>query len=542
MAKKKKKTRDYTIAALWMEGPLSYLEQLCLKSFVDAGHDVLLYHYGKVTGVPDGVVMADANDILPRTNFLKHERTGSPALHSDLFRYRMLEKSDHTIWADTDAYCMKKFKTKNGHFYGWESEKHINGGVLGLPQDCDTLGELLEYTRDEFAIPTWYGDDYTRELEEKRDAGTPVHASEQPWGVWGPHAVSHFLHKTGEAKYALPQTGLYPFTFKDRRKMLKPRFDTTGYITDDTYSVHLYGRRMRRRLVEAEKDGKPHPQSLLGKLLVKHGIDPDAAPIPQLKPTDTPMAKSAKAAKAKAPAPAAAPVPVPASEKVGRGHLNLTDLADGFGSDKGSTKHRYTELYQMLFLPYRDRAINFLEMGLLIGGPEHGNSPDRPTNDLPSIRMWMEYFPKAKIHGLDVSDFSWFKDKRFSFFRCDMDERDNIAKASAKMPDMDIIIDDASHASHHQQYGFLELFPRLKSGGMYIIEDMRWQPKMMERPGITKTADLFQHYQTNGVFLHSDPDIQAELNSLRHDISGCFVFQAGYNKNKRDQVAVIHKR
>jgi len=49
------------------------------------------------------------------------------------------------------------------------------------------------------------------------------------------------------------------------------------------------------------------------------------------------------------------------------------------------------------------------------------------------------------------------------------------------MPELDIIIDDASHASHHQQKGFLELFPKLKSGGLYIIEDLRWQPKGMEK-------------------------------------------------------------
>lgn len=42
--------------------------------------------------------------------------------------------------------------------------------------------------------------------------------------------------------------------------------------------------------------------------------------------------------------------------------INLTDLADRFGSDKGSTKHRYTELYHLLFNPYRGRKINFLEM------------------------------------------------------------------------------------------------------------------------------------------------------------------------------------
>ena len=75
-----------------------------------------------------------------------------------------------------------------------------------------------------------------------------------------------------------------------------------------------------------------------------------------------------------------------------------------------------------------------------------------------------------------------------------------------------------------------------------MVEDLRWQPKMMEKPGITKTADLFQGYQVEGVFSHNDPEVQEQFNALRKDISGCFVFQAGFNKNKRDQVAVIHKR
>ncbi|WP_228849700.1 class I SAM-dependent methyltransferase [Halocynthiibacter styelae] len=526
-----------TISALWMEGSLSFLEQLCMKSFVDAGHEVILYHYGPLQNVPAGIELADANTILPQKNFLKHERTGSPALHSDLFRYKMLEQSQNTIWADTDAYCMKPFETPNGHFYGWESKTHINGGVLGLPADSETLRELLEFTSDEFAIPSYYGPEYERELQEKKDAGNPVHASEQPWGVWGPHAVTHFLHKTGEAKFALPQEGLYPFTFKDRRMMLKRNFDTSPYITEDTYSVHLYGRRMRARLVEKE-GGAPHRKSLLGQLLVKHDIDPAAAPLPMSR------AQKEAAVQETAPAQVSAPLtePVPASEKYGRGQVNLTDLADQYGSDKGSNKHRYTELYQMLFLPYRKRKIDFLEMGLQIGGPEHGNHADRETTDLPSIRIWLEYFTKAHIHGLDVSDFSWFKDDRFTFHRCDMDTRENIRNATQEMEEFDIIIDDASHASHHQQNGFLELFPKIKSGGLYVIEDLRWQPDVMEKPGITKTADFFQTYLKTGVFSHSDPEVAAAFNAHRHDISGCFVYQAQFDKRRKDQVLVVNKR
>ncbi|WP_254871559.1 hypothetical protein [Pseudooceanicola sp. HF7] len=536
-----KPTKDYTIAALWMQGPLSFLEQLCLKSFLDAGHrNVVLYHYGELQNVPDGIQLADANEILPQENFLKHERTGSPALHSDLFRYHMLAKSRDTIWADTDAYCVRQFDTPNGHFYGWESPHHVNGGVLGLPHDSDTLAALLDWTTDEYAIPPYYGPDYEAELTAKRDAGTPVHAGEQPWGVWGPHLVTHCLQQTGEIRHALPQEALYPIGFKQRRLMMRPGVDTSGYITENTYSIHLYGRRVRE-FISDRYDGIPHPDSLIGKLLTQHDIDPTLAPIRSRKDRDAAKKETPVAAPAETPAHPVTP-PLPAAEKAGRGQVNLTDLADAYGSDKGSVKHRYTELYQMLFLPYRNRSIDFLEMGLQIGGPEHGKSPDRTTTDAPSIRMWLEYFTKARINGLDVSDFSWFEDPRFTFHRCDMGDRAKLAEVAADLPALDIAIDDASHASHHQQNAFLELFPKVKSGGLYIIEDLRWQPDEMEIPGITKTAAMFQAYAETGAFAHVDPKVAEEFNAQRIDISGSFVFQAKFQKRRKDQVVVIHKR
>lgn len=278
-------TPEYQVAALWIGGPLSFLEQLCLVSFVHAGQHIRLYTYEGVPNVPPGVEVADANEILPQTGYLKHSKTGSPALHSDVFRYHLLAKCDRTIWADTDAYCVKPFTTPNGHFYGWESKKHVNGGVLSFPKDSETLRLLLEHTSDEYTVPVWYGEDYTRELQEKAAAGTPVHAADQPWGVWGPHAITHYLKVTGEIRHALPRVALYPVLFKDRRLILRPAWDSSGTITDETISIHFYGRRMRRRIVGHEPGGIPRPRSLFGKLLKKHGIDPTLAPIP-LKPGD----------------------------------------------------------------------------------------------------------------------------------------------------------------------------------------------------------------------------------------------------------------
>ena len=225
---------------------------------------------------------------------------------------------------------------------------------------------------------------------------------------------------------------------------------------------------------------------------------------------------------------------------------DLTALADRFGSDKGSRKHRYTELYHMLFSPYRDRAVTLLEMGLMIGGPEHGAPADRAVAEPPSVAMWLEYFPKGRVIGLDVSDFSAHQTERFRFIRCDMDSRANIDRAAEEIAAAgapDIIIDDASHASAHQQDAFLALLPVLKPGGLYVIEDLRWQPPAYEakRRGFTKTAALFQSFLTTGEFAHAEPAYAKAMNALRPMISGCFVFQARWEKRRRDQVAVIHK-
>lgn len=85
----------------------------------------------------------------------------------------------------------------------------------------------------------------------------------------------------------------------------------------------------------------------------------------------------------------------------------LTEIANETGTDKGTVHkdgHAYTLVYEPLFEQLRDRPINLLEIGLSIGGPELGQPASRKVTDAPSIRMWHEYFPKARIFGIDISD------------------------------------------------------------------------------------------------------------------------------------------
>lgn len=271
--------REYEIGMLWVEGPLSYVEVLCAKSFLDAGHHVKLYHYKDVQNVPEGVELVHGDSVLSEDRFITHDRTGSYALFSDVFRYHLLQQNDRMIWADLDAYCIKPFESETGHLFAWESDHHINGGVLGLPSDSEALGLLIEMTNDEYHIPEWYNHKERLRLQNLKNTGSPVHVGKLPWGVWGPHAITHYLHITDEAKYAHPIEALYPVRFRNRRYLLRSglsnRVEKT--LSENTYSIHFYGRRVREFL--SRRGGSPQPNSYLEMLLQKHGIDPADAPI-----------------------------------------------------------------------------------------------------------------------------------------------------------------------------------------------------------------------------------------------------------------------
>lgn len=270
---------EVEIGMLWVEGPLSYVEILCAQSFVDAGHHVKLFHYGDIPNAPDSVECVDANTVLRPDTIVTHGRTGSPALFSDMFRYHLLKQNDRMIWADLDAYCVRPFETESGHFHGYASQTLINGGILGMPSDSEALALLLEMCEDQYGIPEWYPDAEIDRLRGLKDNGTPVHVGDLPWGVWGPHALTHFLHKTGEARYSLPVSALYPVSFRDRRQLMKSRMrdKIEALIGPDTYSVHFYGRRVREYLHSL--GGLPQEGSYFDMLLKKHRIDVAAAPV-----------------------------------------------------------------------------------------------------------------------------------------------------------------------------------------------------------------------------------------------------------------------
>ncbi len=171
----------------------------------------------------------------------------------------------------------------------------------------------------------------------------------------------------------------------------------------------------------------------------------------------------------------------------------LDELAILFGTDKATQHptgaHGYTPHYDRLFTPMRDNAIKMLEIG--VGGGE-------------SIRTWLEYFPRALVHGVDLSkDTNPYNTpeskqiERYVFSHGDQSSPEFWSKfLSDYGTSWDIIIDDGGHFNDQIITSFCALWGSLAPGGLYCVEDLGvcyGVGTVFVRPGFPSHSDFFKN-------------------------------------------------
>jgi hypothetical protein len=141
----------------------------------------------------------------------------------------------------------------------------------------------------------------------------------------------------------------------------------------------------------------------------------------------------------------------------------LSQIAQGHDTDKGLQHHCYTPVYDKYFNQFIGKGITFLEIG--IGGYEYKNRGGG------SLNMWAEYFENAKIIGVDLYDKSEIKkDSRVEIHKFRQD--DGMAFFNLFQQGIpDVVVDDASHRNDLTIQTFKVVFPYLKEGAIYVIED-----------------------------------------------------------------------
>lgn len=134
--------------------------------------------------------------------------------------------------------------------------------------------------------------------------------------------------------------------------------------------------------------------------------------------------------------------------------MTLHDIALKYHADKAEP-HDYCRIYEPLFEPLRDKPMALLEIGIQFGN---------------SANTFLEYFHQGEIYGVDVRQDFKPDNPHFHFFLGDIGDP-AFWFAFAKI-EFDIVIDDGPHVFETSDIAFRCLWPWVKSGGCYIIEDV----------------------------------------------------------------------
>lgn len=191
---------------------------------------------------------------------------------------------------------------------------------------------------------------------------------------------------------------------------------------------------------------------------------------------------------------------------------NLNKLALIHKTDKYGY-HFYTPHYHEHFKKFKYKKIKLLEIG--VGGYEN------PFLGGNSLRMWKSYFPFAKIFSFDLYDKSFLQERRIRILQGSQIDEMFLEELMGSVGKPNIIIDDGSHMNDHVIKTFEILFPKLKLGGIYVIED-------------TQTS-YWEDYGGESINLNTKTTIYSYFKKLVDSMNNEEFLIAGYNKNYYDR-------
>lgn len=238
-------TTDCVVRSFW-HGRFSPYEALCLASFVAAGVRVELFSDGPVSGLPAGVVLRNAREILDReVAFYQHEFDGpSPSLHANHFRYALLETLGGW-WIDTDIMLVAEALPSTDTYISRQSDETLNVGVMRFP----ARHPLMQAARERTAA----------RLDDAR------------WGETGPQLVTNLQPIYARDMSIAPRESAYAIAADEFQKLFLPqaREEVIERTKNSTF-VHLWNEMWRRAGIP--KDIAPPRGSWLDMMFQRHQV------------------------------------------------------------------------------------------------------------------------------------------------------------------------------------------------------------------------------------------------------------------------------
>lgn len=157
----------------WIGSELSKMEQLTLKSFLDHGHQPVLWAYDmNCKNVPVGTQVENAEHIMPTEKVFAYKgngdcREGSYGGFSDLFRYYLLNKVGGW-YCDMDVTCLNTFTDIDNREFLFRPHimTTLVGNIMKVPAGCDFIASCIRQTELEV---TASNDRWIKPVEILRD-------------------------------------------------------------------------------------------------------------------------------------------------------------------------------------------------------------------------------------------------------------------------------------------------------------------------------------------------------------------------------------
>jgi hypothetical protein len=229
------------IQGLWIGEALSTMEQLSIASFIANAHEYHLYAYEPIASVPDGVVMQDAEEILPRSRAFQYSKHRTWSGFANFFRYKLLLERGGW-WADTDLVCLEPFDFDDEFVFSSEfsvGKQMVNIGAIKSPAGS----ELMSYLWD---------------VCQTKDPAKLV------WGETGPALMGQAVEKFGMQRYTKSWKTFCPVGFREWTTLLDPDAPDVAGST----AVHLWHEMWRA--ANQDKNAHYHPDSLYERLRRKY--------------------------------------------------------------------------------------------------------------------------------------------------------------------------------------------------------------------------------------------------------------------------------
>lgn len=167
-------------------------------------------------------------------------------------------------------------------------------------------------------------------------------------------------------------------------------------------------------------------------------------------------------------------------------------LLEMFMNHKKSLVHKFEHhirIYEELFEPFRGKPVSVLELGVAQGG---------------SLQLWREYFgPEAKILGVDIQgSYHHLKQDNIEVIFANEADPDLPSKVTAKIGEIDILIDDAGHECLDQIAAFENFFPYISDGGIYACEDIHTSYRWTHHGGLKSKYSFVEYMKEMADYMH----------------------------------------